>query len=189
MILLLDNYDSFVHNLGRYLRLLGQEVRIERNDTLTVEDVRALNARAIVISPGPCGPAQAGICIEVVRELGSIIPILGVCLGHQCINEAYGGITVRASKPVHGMASLLTHDGSALFEGLPETFHVGRYHSLMCQLPEKSSLKITATSEDGVIMALTHDTYPVYGVQFHPESILTEHGSTILENFLNMASR
>jgi len=188
MILLLDNYDSFVHNLARYLRLLGQDIRIERNDALTVAECRALNPDAIVISPGPCGPAQSGICVNVVKELGPHIPILGVCLGHQCVNEAYGGTTIRAPEPVHGTASLMTHDNSALFKGLPETFKVGRYHSLMCKLPPDTPLHITATSEDGVIMAFAHDTHPVYGVQFHPESILTEHGIGILENFLKVTA-
>lgn len=184
MILLLDNYDSFVHNLARYLRLLGEDVRIERNDAMSVDDIRTLKPRAIVISPGPCGPTQAGICVDVVKELGPYIPIFGVCLGHQCINEAYGGTTVRAPQPIHGIASALTHSQSALFQDLPETFNVGRYHSLMCQLSDNSPLRVTATSDDGVIMAFSHDTHPVYGVQFHPESILTEHGSALLANFL-----
>lgn len=188
MILLLDNYDSFVHNLARYLRLLGQDVRIERNDALSIADIRALAPSAIVISPGPCGPDQAGVCVDVVKELGSDIPIFGVCLGHQCINEAYGGRTIRAPKPVHGTASFIRHDGSALFKELPDTFAVARYHSLCCDLAPASPLHITATSDDGVIMAFAHDTHPVYGVQFHPESILTEHGSAILENFLKVSS-
>lgn len=189
MILLLDNYDSFVHNLARYLRLLGQDVQIERNDALGVADIHALAPSAIVISPGPCGPAQAGVCVDVIKELGPSIPILGVCLGHQCINEAYGGTTIRAPKPVHGTESSVRHDGSPLFNGLPDTFNVGRYHSLCCDLSGASGLAVTAHSlDDNVIMAIAHDTHPVYGVQFHPESLLTEHGSTILSNFIKIAS-
>lgn len=184
MILLLDNYDSFVHNLARYLRLLGQDVQIERNDAMTPDQIRSLSPSAIVISPGPCGPAQAGNCVEIIQQLGATTPILGVCLGHQCINEAYGGTTIRAPKPVHGMASIITHDGSALFQGLPENFNVGRYHSLCCELAPNSPLRVTARSDDAVVMAFAHETHPVYGVQFHPESLLTEYGSQILGNFL-----
>ena len=189
MILLLDNYDSFVHNLARYFRLLGQDVRIERNDALSVTDIRDLAPSAIVISPGPCGPAQAGVCVDVVKELGATIPILGVCLGHQCINEAYGGLTIRAPKPVHGTASQIKHDGCPLFDGLSDTFNVGRYHSLCCDISGARGINVTARSlDDDVIMAFAHDTHPVYGVQFHPESLLTEHGSTILSNFIKIAS-
>ena len=187
MILLIDNYDSFVHNLARYVRCLGHEVRIERNDAIDVPDIKLLEPSAIILSPGPCGPAEAGACTDIVRRLGPNIPILGVCLGHQCINEAYGGMTVRAPQPVHGRASLLTHDRSSrLFDGLPETFKVGRYHSLACDLKEGSSLHVTARTEDGVIMAFEHELFPVYGIQFHPESILTENGPRILENFLKV---
>ena len=184
MILLIDNYDSFAHNLARYVRLLGEPVQVERNDILTIADVKLLNPRAIILSPGPCGPAQAGICVDVVRELGRELPILGVCLGHQCINEAYGGKTIHAPAPVHGRASAITHDGTGVFKGLPSPFNAGRYHSLACDLNPSSPLKVTARSEDGVIMGFSHATHPVHGVQFHPESILTEHGMSLLENFV-----
>lgn len=184
MILLIDNYDSFAHNLARYVRLLGEPVQVERNDILSIDDVKTLNPRAIILSPGPCGPAQAGICVDLVRELGRETPILGVCLGHQCINEAYGGKTVHASAPMHGRASAITHDGTGVFAGLPSPFKAGRYHSLACDLNPSSPLRVTARSEDGVIMGFSHATHPVHGVQFHPESILTEHGMTLLQNFV-----
>ncbi len=186
MILVLDNYDSFVHNLARFLRLLGQDVRVDRNDVLSVEDIYDISPSGIVISPGPCAPAQSGICVDVVRKLGATIPIFGVCLGHQCINEAYGGKTIRAPKPMHGMASVIQHDGSELFDGLPPTLSVGRYHSLCCELCPDSPLRITATADDGVVMAFSHEIHPVHGVQFHPESLLTEYGSTILSNFIRI---
>lgn len=184
MILLIDNYDSFAHNLARYVRMLGENVQVERNDILSVDDVRAMAPRSIILSPGPCAPAQAGICVDLVRELGLETPILGVCLGHQCINEAYGGKTVHAPAPVHGRASAITHDGTGIFANIPSPFNAGRYHSLACELNAASPLKVTARSADGVIMGFSHATHPVHGVQFHPESILTEHGMRLLENFV-----
>lgn len=183
MILMIDNYDSFVHNLARYFRLLGNEVRIARNDALSLEDVAALRPQAIVLSPGPCAPAQAGLCVDLVRAVGDRIPILGVCLGHQCINEAYGGETIHAPAPRHGRSSAITHDGTGIFKGLPSPFLAGRYHSLICRLAPDSPLRVTATADDGTIMAVSHATFPVHGVQFHPESILTDHGLDLLKNF------
>jgi anthranilate synthase component 2/para-aminobenzoate synthetase component 2 len=184
MILLIDNYDSFAHNLARHVRLLGVPVQVERNDILSIDNVKTLSPHAIILSPGPCGPAQAGICVDLVRELGSTIPILGVCLGHQCINEAYGGKTLHAPAPMHGRASAITHDGTGVFTGLPSPFNAGRYHSLACELNPSSPLRITARSDDGVIMGFSHPVHPVHGEQFHPESILTEHGLRLLENFV-----
>lgn len=186
MILLIDNYDSFVHNLARYVRRLGEDVRLVRNDALSLAGIAALAPKAVILSPGPCGPAEAGICTALVRELGPTLPMLGVCLGHQCINEAYGGRTIRAPQPRHGQSSVVTRGDSRLFAGLPDTFSVGRYHSLCCDLAPDTELRVTSRADDGVIMSFEHETHPVYGVQFHPESILTEHGSTILQNFLTL---
>src|SRR5580704_1478957 len=175
MILLIDNYDSFVYNLARYLREMGCATRVVRNDALTLDDVRTLAPQAIVISPGPCTPSQAGISVEVVRALSDRVPILGVCLGHQAIGEALGGEVARSPFPVHGMRCRVHHDGTGLFAGLPSPLSAGRYHSL-CVI-EKSlpdALRVTACSDDGVIMAIAHRSQPLFGVQFHPESILTE---------------
>jgi anthranilate synthase/aminodeoxychorismate synthase-like glutamine amidotransferase len=187
MILLIDNYDSFVHNLARHIALTGQETRVVRNDAVSLPEIHALNPAAILISPGPCAPAQAGLSNEIIRTLGPSIPILGVCLGHQCIGEVYGGRTVRAPEPMHGQASAIRHDGTGLFHGLPGPLTGGRYHSLMTELPAESPLRITARTEDGIIMALEHAHHPVYGVQFHPESILTEGGLDLLKNFMTLA--
>jgi len=187
MILLIDNYDSFVHNLGRYVENLGHDIKIVRNNKITLEEISFLKPEAILLSPGPNAPEQAGICVDLIRELGKSIPILGVCLGHQCIAEACDSFVVRSHKPVHGKSTVIHHIGTKLFSGVPSPFEAGLYHSLMVEIDETGPLKITATSEDNVVMAIEHETNPVYGVQFHPESILTEHGGTIIENFLGLA--
>jgi anthranilate synthase component II len=186
MILLLDNYDSFVYNLARYVRELGETPVVHRHDALSVDDVAAMAPSHIIISPGPCSPAEAGISTEVVRRLGTTIPILGVCLGHQCIGAAYGGEIVRAGRPMHGKTSLIHHRGAGIFHGLPEPFRATRYHSLViAPASVPSDLLVTATSEDGEIMAVQHARNPVYGVQFHPESVLTEHGYRLVDHFLH----
>ena len=188
MILLLDNYDSFVFNLARYLQELGCVTQVVRNDSLTVNDISQLRPEAIVISPGPCTPYEAGISMDVIRRLGSTIPILGVCLGHQAIAAALGGEVIRAPEPVHGRTSLVKHHRSKLFEGIANPFQVMRYHSLIVQLESlPTDLSIVATTLDGIPMALEHRTWPLFGVQFHPESILTHHGHQLLANFLRVA--
>jgi anthranilate synthase/aminodeoxychorismate synthase-like glutamine amidotransferase len=188
LILLIDNYDSFVHNLARYFKRLGQETLVVRNDATTVDEVRRLAPQAIALSPGPCTPAEAGCSVDVVRELHADFPILGVCLGHQAIAAALGGQIVRAAEPRHGRTSPVTHTSSRLFAGLPSPLTVCRYHSLVvddASLP--SSLMVTARSDDGVVMALEHAKLPVFGVQFHPEATLSEHGYQLLANFLHSA--
>ncbi len=189
-VLLIDNYDSFTYNLYQYLCELGASVKVVRNDAISVDEVRALAPSLIVISPGPGVPRDAGISVELVRALGNTTPILGVCLGHQAIAEAYGGVVTRAPELKHGKASLISHDGSGVFAGLPSPFSAIRYHSL-CAAPEAlpEVLSVTARSDSGVIMALQHREYPVYGVQFHPESILTEYGKDLLRNFLDVSAR
>jgi anthranilate synthase/aminodeoxychorismate synthase-like glutamine amidotransferase len=177
-----------VHNLARYFERLGQATRVVRNDAIDVASVRAMDSAAIVLSPGPCTPNEAGASLDIVRQLHRDVPILGVCLGHQVIAEALGGRVVRAERPVHGRASQIRHTGTGLFDGLPSPLSVGRYHSLVVEpsaLPRE--LRATAWSEDGVLMALEHATAPVYAVQFHPESILTEHGYELIANFLRLA--
>jgi anthranilate synthase/phosphoribosyltransferase len=186
MILLIDNYDSFTYNLYQYLEELGREVAVYRNDALGLDTVRALKPEAIVISPGPGIPDQAGISLDVIREFGGEIPILGVCLGMQCIGQVYGGAIVRADNLMHGKASMIRHDGKTIFSGLESPLEVGRYHSLVLDpdtVPD--CLEISATSDDGEIMALRHKELPVEGVQFHPESILTPQGRTLLHNFIS----
>ena len=186
MILLLDNYDSFVYNLARYVRELGETPLVRRHDALTVDEVAALGPSHIIISPGPCSPAEAGISTEVVRRLGATVPILGVCLGHQCIGAAYGGEIVRAGRPMHGKTSMIHHGGAGILSGLPTPFRATRYHSLVispASVPPE--LEVIATSEDGEIMAVRHTRHPVHGVQFHPESVLTEHGYRLLDQFLH----
>jgi anthranilate synthase component 2 len=188
MLLLIDNYDSFTYNLVHYLGELGAETAVFRNDALTVDDALALSPDAIVLSPGPCDPDQAGICVELIKKTRGKIPILGVCLGHQSIAQAFGADIVRADRPVHGKPSKIVHDGSGLFHGLPEDFEAIRYHSLTVDpntVP--AMLTINARTNDDVVMGISHNQWPVYGVQFHPESIDTEHGHTILENFLNLS--
>ena len=186
MILLIDNYDSFVYNLARYVRELGETPLVRRHDAITVAEVMILGPSHIIISPGPCSPREAGISTDLVRQIGSQIPILGVCLGHQCIGAAYGGEIVRAGMPMHGKISRIHHREEGIFSGLPTPFIATRYHSLViapASLPP--ALRVTATSEDGEIMAVQHVTHPVYGVQFHPESVLTEHGYRLLDHFLH----
>jgi anthranilate synthase/aminodeoxychorismate synthase-like glutamine amidotransferase len=188
MILLIDNYDSFVYNLARYVRELGAEAVVRRHDATTIEEIDALAPSHIIISPGPCTPGEAGISTDVVRRLGPRLPILGVCLGHQCIGAAYGAGIVRAARPVHGKASSIQHDGRGLFTGLPNPFRGARYHSLVISrraLPP--DLRVTATAEDGEIMAVEHVRHPVVGLQFHPESVLTEHGYHLIDRFLRGA--
>ena len=189
-ILVIDNYDSFTFNLVQYLQELGAEVRVERNDALTVEQIDALAPDRIVISPGPCTPNEAGVSLAVIDQLGPRIPILGVCLGHQAIGQAYGGTVVRAGRIMHGKTSPIRHHGVGVFAGIPDGFEATRYHSLVVdktRLPE--CLEMTAWTEDadgGIeeIMGLRHRVHPVEGVQFHPESILTQHGHALLRNFL-----
>jgi anthranilate synthase component II len=185
MLLLLDNYDSFTYNLYHYLGELGAEVVVRRNDALSTEEAIALRPDAIVISPGPCDPDRAGISLDLVRAAAEVCPVLGVCLGHQAIAQAFGGRVVRAPLPMHGKLSSIEHDGEGLFEGLPTPFRATRYHSLVAE-PESLPvcLRVTARTADGVIMALMHKQRPIYGVQFHPESIATEHGHRLLRNFL-----
>jgi anthranilate synthase component 2 len=188
MILLIDNYDSFVYNLARYFERLGQSTHVVRNDAITVEEAKQLAPDAIVLSPGPCTPAEAGCCIELVQALHASTPMLGVCLGHQAIAAALGGRIVRARQPMHGRTSLVTHDGQDEFHRLPNPLTACRYHSLVVEeasLPE--CLEVTARSDDGEVMALRHGSLPVVGVQFHPESILTDHGYGLLGGFLRRA--
>lgn len=188
MLLMIDNYDSFTYNLVQYLGELGSDVRVFRNDQLTVDDVLDLCPDAIVISPGPCTPNEAGISVDLVQRLGGQIPILGVCLGHQSIGQAYGGRIIRAQTLMHGKTSRIYHTGEGVFRGLPNPFTATRYHSLVIErssLPE--CLAVTAWTEDDEIMGVRHRTLGVEGVQFHPESILTEHGHDLLANFLHGA--
>jgi len=186
MILLIDNYDSFVYNLARYVRELGEVPLVRRHDAVTVDEIGALAPSHIIISPGPCTPAEAGISTEVVRQLGGRIPVLGVCLGHQCIGAAYGAEIVRAGRPMHGKPSRIHHQAQGLFTGLPTPFTATRYHSLViAPASVPPDLKVTATSEDGEIMAVQHASDPVYGVQFHPESVLSEQGYRLLDHFLH----
>lgn len=188
MILLIDNYDSFVHNLARHIGMLGRERKIIRNDAVDMTALSMDPPDAIILSPGPCTPSEAGACNEIIRRFGNRIPILGVCLGHQCIGEVYGGQVIRAPEPVHGRASIIDHHADGLFMGLPNPMSVGRYHSLVAHVPANAPLIITAqTEEDRIVMAFQHKTHPVYGIQFHPESCLTEHGIDLLRNFLTIA--
>lgn len=184
MILIVDNYDSFVHNIARYFVELGAETKVVRNDEVTLED---LEAKAIVISPGPCTPHEAGQSMDIMRSHSGRLPILGICLGHQVMGEVFGGIVKRARRPMHGDSSEINHDGKWLFEGLPQRFSAGRYHSLIVELDDAGSpLEITARSDEGEIMGLRHKSHPTFGLQFHPESILTEHGYDMLRNFLRL---
>ena len=188
MILLIDNYDSFVHNLARYLGELGRGREVRRNDAVTVAALAARNPEAILLSPGPGRPDDAGVCLEVVRELGARVPILGVCLGHQVVAQAYGADVRRALRPMHGRASQIRHDGEGLFLGLPSPLEAARYHSLVVEPPPPTSpLVVTARSAEGEVMALRHRELPVFGVQFHPESVLTQGGHALLANFLRFA--
>ena len=183
MILIVDNYDSFVHNVARYFEELGQTTRVVRNDAVTHEDLAA--AKAIVISPGPCSPTEAGQSMAIMRDWSGRRPILGICLGHQVMGAVFGGLVTRAKRPMHGDSSEINHDGKGLFEGLPQRFSAGRYHSLIVELEGRDTpLIVTAKSDEGEIMGLRHASHPTYGVQFHPESILTEGGYDMLRNFL-----
>ena len=186
-VLVVDNYDSFTYNLVQYLGELGAELRVMRNDTVTVDDVRAARPEAIVISPGPGRPEDAGVTMDVIRQLGATTPILGVCLGHQAIGAVFGGDVVRAGTPMHGKTSTIEHDGLGVFAGIEGPFVASRYHSLVVSEPSvPDALEITArTREDRTVMGLRHRQFPIHGVQFHPESILTGEGRTILRNFLD----
>ena len=189
MLLLIDNYDSFTFNLFHYLGELGAEVIVKRNDRITAAEALATDPSGIVLSPGPCTPNEAGICLELVSKADGKVPILGVCLGHQAIGQTYGGRIVRAPEPVHGKLSRIRHEGRSVFRGLNDDFEATRYHSLTIE-PETlpACLDVTARTDDGVIMGVMHKAHPVHGVQFHPESIQSEHGLTILHNFLDLAS-
>jgi para-aminobenzoate synthetase component 2 len=185
MVLLIDNYDSFTYNLVQYIGEMNVEQTIVRNDKITLDEIRALAPDAIVISPGPCTPKEAGISVPLIKEFYSTIPILGVCLGHQSIGEAFGGDVVKAPSVVHGKTSEVLHDGKGIFRSIPNRFRAARYHSLViAPATMPSVLEVTARTEDGVVMGVQHRTYPVFGVQFHPESIATEHGKVLLRNFL-----
>jgi anthranilate synthase/aminodeoxychorismate synthase-like glutamine amidotransferase len=190
MLLLIDNYDSFTYNLAQYFGELGCDVVVKRNDEISIDEIADVAPRHICISPGPCTPRETGISKEVILRFGQQIPVLGVCLGHQCIAEAYGGNVVRAERLMHGKSCMISHNGSALFSDLANPFEAGRYHSLVV---ERSSLpaclEITAESDDGEIMALRHREFPVHGVQFHPESVLTRNGKSILAQFLTLPTK
>lgn len=187
MIVLIDNYDSFVYNLAQYLGELGAEVEVHRNDALSLEDLEGKSPSHLLISPGPGRPEEAGITLEAIHRFAGRVPILGVCLGHQAIGQAFGGKVVRY-QPVHGKTSLIAHDGKDLFAGLPNPFRATRYHSLVVEAEGfPAELEVTATAEPGLVMGLRHRRWPVYGVQFHPESILTEGGHRMLQNFLESA--
>jgi len=187
MVFVLDNYDSFTYNLVQYLGEMGAEVVVRRNDEITVDGVEAMHPERILLSPGPCTPQEAGISVEMIQKLAGKIPILGVCLGHQAIGAAFGGKIIRAPKLFHGKTSQIRHDGSGVFRGLPNPFTATRYHSLIVErksLP--SELQVTAETDDDIIMGLQHRQYPLMGVQFHPESVLTDSGKQLLKNFLSL---
>lgn len=187
-VLLIDNYDSFTFNLVHYLGALGADVRVHRNDTLTANEVMAIDPDAIVLSPGPCTPNDAGICLDVVKTASATIPILGVCLGHQAIGQAFGGEIVRAPVPVHGKVSEMQHDGGGVFFGINGPFKATRYHSLVVdRVSIPDHLAVTAETEGRLVMGLSHKSLPVHGVQFHPESVASEYGHRILKNFLDLA--
>ncbi|MDR3441020.1 aminodeoxychorismate/anthranilate synthase component II [Telmatospirillum sp.] len=188
MFLLIDNYDSFTYNLWHYLGEQGADVKVVRNDAMSVDEVLALSPEGVVISPGPCDPSRAGICLELINRCAGHLPLLGVCLGHQAIGQAFGGKVVRAPKPVHGKTCDIHHDGSGLFRGLPSPFRATRYHSLVVDragLPP--DLIVNAWTDDGLIMGLAHKEWDIHGVQFHPESIASQHGHQMLGNFLTIA--
>lgn len=188
MILLIDNYDSFVHNLARYIGKLGRTRHVVRNDAITLEEVEALSPHAIIISPGPCTPQEAGISNGIIRHFAPRIPILGVCLGHQCIGAQFGGRVIRAQRPCHGKMDRIVHNGESLFMGLPNPMEAGRYHSLIVDLSPESPLeRIAWTESEEILMGIRHKDYPLYGVQFHPESVLTPYGLDLIRNFLTIA--
>ena len=185
MLLLIDNYDSFTYNLFHYLGELGARLEVHRNDKISVDEVMARHPQGIILSPGPCTPDTAGICLDLIKRASGKVPIFGVCLGHQAIGQVFGGHVVRAPKPMHGKLSKVHHTGKGVFRDVPNDFNATRYHSLTIDPPSfPSELEITAQSEDGVIQGLQHKTLPIFGVQFHPESIASEHGHKILANFL-----
>lgn len=185
MILLIDNYDSFVYNLARYVGQLGFAYRVVRNDAITLSEIEAIQPSHIILSPGPCTPNEAGITLDVIQYFTNKIPILGICLGHQAIGQAFGGEVINAPYPIHGKASLIYHDACGIFQGIKTPFKAGRYHSLILNEPALPDvLQVTARTKDGVIMAIKHLEYPIVGLQFHPESLLTEHGYSILLNFI-----
>ncbi len=188
MLILIDNYDSFTYNLVHYLGELGAQCVVIRNDKISAEEVIAKKPQAIVLSPGPCTPNEAGVCLDLIKKAGPKIPLLGVCLGHQSIGQSYGGKVIRAPEPMHGKLSAITNTGKGVFKGLPKSFQITRYHSLIVErksLPD--CLEITAQTADGIIMGIQHKTHPVHGVQFHPESIASEQGHALLANFLTLA--
>ncbi len=188
MFLLIDNYDSFTYNIFHYLGELGAEVRVVRNDEIAAGEALALKPNGIVLSPGPCTPNEAGICLDIIKQANGAMPILGVCLGHQAIGQVYGGKIVRAPEPMHGKLSRIHHSGKGVFRGLNNDFLATRYHSLTIDpLSMPESLEVTATSDDGVIQGVMHKSHPVHGVQFHPESIASENGHALLNNFLTIA--
>ena len=190
MLLMIDNYDSFVYNLARYFRELNEEVLIYRNDKITLEDIKKFRCDGIIISPGPKNPKGAGISLEVIKEFKGKIPILGVCLGHQCIGYSFGGKIVKGKRPFHGKVSLIHHNGEGLFENIKNPLKVTRYHSLIVERESlNNELIVTAETDDNVIMALQHKDYPIYGLQFHPEAELTEEGHEILNNFIKICKR
>ena len=188
MLILIDNYDSFTYNLVHYLGELGAESVVIRNDKISAEEVIAKKPQAIVLSPGPCTPNEAGVCLDLIKKAGPKIPLLGVCLGHQSIGQSYGGKVIRAPEPMHGKLSTITNTGKGVFKDLPKSFQITRYHSLIVErktLPD--CLEITAETADGIIMGMQHKSHPVHGVQFHPESIASEQGHALLANFLTLA--
>lgn len=191
MLLIIDNYDSFVYNIARYCVELGQQTQVRRNDAMTLDDIACLAPTAIIISPGPASPAKAGLSLDIIRRFSGNIPILGICLGHQCIGAAFGGRIAQAQQPMHGRSSFVDHPGSGLFHGLPNPLMVGRYHSLVVvETPSlEQKLQVTARAENGEIMAISHYRHPTIGVQFHPESILSRNGHDIFRNFFQIAGK
>lgn len=187
MLLLIDNYDSFTFNLVHYFQELGSDVSVVRNDAVSVKEALAMSPRAVVISPGPCDPDRAGICLDLIAQAPETLPILGVCLGHQAIGQAFGGKVVQARSIMHGKTSPILHECQSVFAGLANPFTATRYHSLAVQLPEGTPLKVTARTADGEIMGLAHESRPIHGVQFHPESIASDSGHQLLANFLELA--
>ncbi|MCZ6447623.1 MAG: aminodeoxychorismate/anthranilate synthase component II [Alphaproteobacteria bacterium] len=190
MYLLIDNYDSFTYNLLHFMGEMGAELTVRRNDAVTIDEALALGDQGIVISPGPRDPDRAGLCLDLIRAAAGKRPVLGVCLGHQAIGQAFGGRIERAPLPMHGKISAINHDGSGVFQGLPTPFDATRYHSLMVARPSlPDCLAVTAETEDGLIMGLAHKEYPIFGIQFHPESIASQHGHALLKNFITIAAR
>ncbi|MEQ8405432.1 MAG: aminodeoxychorismate/anthranilate synthase component II [Oceanicaulis sp.] len=187
MLLIIDNYDSFTFNLVHYVQELGAKTQVVRNDALSAEEALALKPRGVILSPGPCDPDKAGVCLELIARAPADLPIFGVCLGHQAIGQSFGGAVVQAKQIMHGKTSPVTHEGTGVFEGLPSPFTATRYHSLSVDLPDGTELAVTARTADGEIMGLAHKTRPIHGVQFHPESIASDHGHALLANFMRLA--